>query len=122
MRNGYQPKTGCEKPNPPKNGGSNVCKKDKKIILNVDVTKDIIQPLFDAIDLEKNDNKISNQEKHYLLQFLLACCSVQDSIDEESRGEKMACFMDTLISHKMAELIQKAQKYFFGDDNGEVEE
>ena len=39
-------------------------------------------------------NKIvTEEEKHYLLQFLLACCSVQDSIDEESRGEKMACFM-----------------------------
>ena len=65
-------------------------------------------------------NKIvTEEEKHYLLQFLLACCSVQDSIDEESRGEKMACFMDTLIAPKTAELIEKAQKYFFGD---EVEE
>ena len=62
---------------------------------------------------------ITEEEKHYLLQFLLACCSVQDSIDEESRGEKIACFMDTLISPKMAELIQKAQRYLFGD---EVEE
>ena len=120
MGNIYQPKSdGNQNPNNPPKSGSNAYKEDKKIVLNVDVTNDIIQPLFDAIDLEKNDNKISNQEKHYLLQFLLACCSVQDSIDEESRGEKMACFMDTLISHKMAELIQKAQKYFFGD---EVEE
>ena len=66
-----------------------------------------------------NNTKITEEEKHYLLQFLLACCSVQDSIDEESRGEKIACFMDTLIAPKMAELIQKAQIYFFGD---EVEE
>ena len=62
------------------------------------------------------DKTVTEEEKHYLLQFLLACCSVQDSIDEESRGEKMACFMDTLIAPKMAELIQKAQRYFFGDE------
>jgi hypothetical protein len=62
-------------------------------------------------------NKIlTEEEKHYLLQFLLACCSVQDSTDEKSRGEKMACFMDTLIAPKTAELIQKAQRYFFGDE------
>ena len=39
-----------------------------------------------------NNNIVTEEEKHYLLQFLLACCSVQDNIDEESRGEKIACF------------------------------
>ena len=33
----------------------NVDKEDKKIIFNVDVTNDIIQPLSDTIDLEKFD-------------------------------------------------------------------
>ena len=56
MRNGYQPKSnGNQNPNNPPKSVSNVYKEDKKIILDVDVTNDIIQPLFDAINLEKSD-------------------------------------------------------------------
>ena len=56
MRNRYQPKSDeNQNPNNPPKSGSNAYKEDKKIILNVDVTNDIIKPLFDAIDLEKSD-------------------------------------------------------------------
>ena len=55
MGNIYQPKSdGNQNPNNPPKSGSNAYKEDKKIVLNVDVTNDIIQPLFDAIDLEKS--------------------------------------------------------------------
>ena len=55
MRNRYQPKSnGNQNPNNPPKSGSNAYKEDKKIVLNVDTTKDIIQPLFDAIDQEKS--------------------------------------------------------------------
>ena len=88
----------------------NDCDKEKRI----EKTK---QYLLDRYYQE--DNRLNHQEMVDLLKLFLSICSVQDSIDEESRGEKIACFMDTLIAPKMAELIQKAQKYFFGD---EVEE
>ena len=50
---GYQPKSDVTNPKPPKSG-SNAAKEDKKIDLLVDVSKDIIQPLFDSIDLENS--------------------------------------------------------------------
>lgn len=77
---------------------------DKKV-------EDVKEYLLDRYYQE--DNRLIHQNMVELLKLFLSLCNIQDSISEGSYGEKELCFMDTLISPYMAELIEKAKKVYF---------